>query len=114
MPARALLLLGVMMSSFHGACADDRGPDGSDASGNQSTTQAVCGDGVVESPEACDEGAENSDVAPDACRTDCTLPCWTPPRSPRSGPGSRIRYSIRVDGVFQPELVERLRSDLCG
>jgi cysteine-rich repeat protein len=34
----------------------------------------VCGDGLQESPEGCDEGAENSDVEPDACRTDCTVP----------------------------------------
>jgi len=35
---------------------------------------SVCGDGVQETPEACDDGAGNSDAMPDACRTDCTLP----------------------------------------
>src|SRR5262245_27249966 len=30
-----------------------------------------CGDGLVREPEACDDGAGNSDVAPDACRTSC-------------------------------------------
>jgi len=30
-----------------------------------------CGDGVVDSTEGCDDGALNSDVAPDACRTSC-------------------------------------------
>ena len=34
----------------------------------------VCGNGVVESAEACDDGAANSDTEADACRTDCTLP----------------------------------------
>lgn len=34
----------------------------------------VCGDGVIEGTEACDDGLENSDIAPDACRSDCTLP----------------------------------------
>ena len=36
---------------------------------------AVCGDGAVDPRclEACDDGAANSDTAPDACRTDCTL-----------------------------------------
>ena len=34
----------------------------------------VCGDGLQEPPEECDDGVGNSDVAPDACRTDCTLP----------------------------------------
>jgi cysteine-rich repeat protein len=30
-----------------------------------------CGNGVVEGSELCDEGADNSDTAPDACRSDC-------------------------------------------
>lgn len=34
----------------------------------------VCGDGNVDANEQCDDGAENSDTAADACRTDCTLP----------------------------------------
>jgi hypothetical protein len=33
-----------------------------------------CGDGVVQTPEACDDGEANSDLLPDACRTDCSLP----------------------------------------
>ena len=33
---------------------------------------AVCGDGVVEGAEACDEGDENSNTAPNGCREDCT------------------------------------------
>lgn len=43
------------------------GPDGNAPAG-------VCGNGVVEGEEACDNGADNSDSTPDACRTDCTLP----------------------------------------
>ena len=35
---------------------------------------AVCGDGVEQTGEACDEGDANSDEAPNACRTDCALP----------------------------------------
>lgn len=35
---------------------------------------ATCGDGVVQEPEECDDGAGNSDVTADACREDCTLP----------------------------------------
>lgn len=34
----------------------------------------VCGDGVVDPGEQCDDGEHNSDTTPDACRTDCTLP----------------------------------------
>ncbi len=33
-----------------------------------------CGNGVVEGAEACDEGVDNSDTQPDACRSDCALP----------------------------------------
>ena len=37
--------------------------------------KAICGDGVVRAGvEQCDEGAANSDIADDACRTDCTFP----------------------------------------
>jgi len=32
----------------------------------------VCGDGFHSVCELCDDGAANSDTAPDACRTDCT------------------------------------------
>jgi MYXO-CTERM domain-containing protein len=32
----------------------------------------VCGDGKITGVEECDDGAENSDVAADACRTDCS------------------------------------------
>jgi len=34
----------------------------------------VCGNGILESGEECDNGPANSDTTPDACRTDCTLP----------------------------------------
>ncbi len=33
---------------------------------------SVCGDGVVEQAEECDDGLDNSDTQPDACRTDCS------------------------------------------
>ena len=31
----------------------------------------VCGNGVVEINEECDDGAQNSDTVPEACRTNC-------------------------------------------
>ncbi|MDP6944895.1 MAG: lamin tail domain-containing protein, partial [Myxococcota bacterium] len=35
----------------------------------------LCGDGVLLTPlEVCDDGDANSDVVPDACRTDCSAP----------------------------------------
>ncbi len=33
-----------------------------------------CGDGVVDPGEQCDDGPENSDSLPGACRSDCSLP----------------------------------------
>ncbi|HYB98496.1 MAG TPA: DUF4215 domain-containing protein [Candidatus Limnocylindrales bacterium] len=37
-------------------------------------TDPVCGNGIPQEGEACDNGAANSDATPDACRTDCSLP----------------------------------------
>jgi len=34
----------------------------------------LCGNGTVDDGEACDEGDDNDDRVPNACRTDCTLP----------------------------------------
>jgi len=34
----------------------------------------VCGDGQIIGLEECDDGNDNSDTLPDACRTDCVLP----------------------------------------
>jgi cysteine-rich repeat protein len=57
------------------ACGDDPGPGNANANANQNTNLGpLCGDGVREDPEACDSGDENSDLAPDACRTNCVLP----------------------------------------
>lgn len=35
---------------------------------------SLCGDGVVGPGEECDDGAANSDAAPNACRSSCALP----------------------------------------
>ena len=32
-----------------------------------------CGNGIVESPETCDNGGSNSDITRDACRTNCRI-----------------------------------------
>ncbi|GEM_PF-1571820 len=37
-------------------------------------TLPTCGDGKLEGVEECDDGANNSDVGPNACRTNCILP----------------------------------------
>ncbi len=63
------------MFSFR--CSDPAPNDGdgdgdSDSDGDGEAGQ--CGDGVIEGDEACDDGENNSDELPDACRTDCTEP----------------------------------------
>ncbi len=40
----------------------------------QSIFGSVCGNGVPEDGEECDDGVANSDTTPDACRIDCTNP----------------------------------------
>jgi hypothetical protein len=55
----------------------------------------LCGNGVVEAPEGCDEGLGNSDLTPDACRSDC--------RAPRCG-----------DGVIDPGAGEQCEPPATG
>jgi len=44
------------------------------ASSSISSKKAVvCGDGVKEAKEQCDQGSQNSNTQPDACRTNCAL-----------------------------------------
>jgi cysteine-rich repeat protein len=52
-------------------CGDDDGAGNQNGNGNGNQAVPVCGNGLQELGETCDEGAENSDTAPDACRTDC-------------------------------------------
>ena len=56
------------------ACGDDN-PSGNQ-NGNQSNNnnaQALCGNGIMEGVEECDDGPGNSDTEKDACRTSCML-----------------------------------------
>jgi len=56
---------------------DPAGDDGpSDVEPDGDGPDERCGDGVVQSElgEECDDGDDNSDTDPDACRTDCVLP----------------------------------------
>ncbi len=51
------------------ACGDD-----DVTNDNQNDTPLpVCGNGVMETGEQCDDGAENSDLEADACRTNCRV-----------------------------------------
>jgi len=55
-----------------GEQCDDGNADNNDACSNNCTTG--CGNGIVNTGEQCDDGTNNSDTAPNACRTDCTRP----------------------------------------
>ncbi len=49
------------------ACGDDSGT-GND---NQNENHGVCGNGVLDPGEQCDDGVANSDTLPGACRSNC-------------------------------------------
>jgi hypothetical protein len=53
----------------------DREEGASDDVATETDAPPSCGDGVLDSGtgEQCDDGPDNSDTEPDACRTDCTL-----------------------------------------
>ena len=66
---RTALLLLLSLSG----CDDSATGQSSYAAGDP-WSQPGCGDGVVDEGEACDDGADNSDTTPDACRLNCQLP----------------------------------------
>ena len=71
MRCSAIILVGCVLVCAGpglGGCSDDA-QQTNDAGTNQN--QQLCGDGVLQSAEECDDGAANSDTDPDACRTDC-------------------------------------------
>ncbi|MCA9559944.1 MAG: hypothetical protein KC583_15460, partial [Myxococcales bacterium] len=72
-------------------CDDGNRADG-DGCRADCSAAGRCGDGVVQVllGETCDDGAGNSDVVPDACRTDC--------RRPRCGDGVLDRLEGCDDG----------------
>ncbi len=65
---RAVNSMGVCVDP-DGACNDDSLPDAC----RTDCRSAHCGDGVVDSGEACDDGQNNSAAPNAACRLDCTL-----------------------------------------
>lgn len=60
---------GVIDPSNDESC-DDGNTNNADGCTNNCT---ICGDGVLDEGEDCDDGEGNSDVLPDACRTDCSF-----------------------------------------
>ncbi|MFH2010871.1 MAG: hypothetical protein ABI333_30000 [bacterium] len=69
----SLLALAALLLT---ACGDDDGGN-DNVNGNvnndnaNTNTTGVCGDGVLNVGEECDDPAGNSDTAPNGCRTDC-------------------------------------------
>lgn len=60
----------VVIGLFVTGCGDD---DGGGNNQNNNTDPQICGDGVLQVGEECDDGWANSDTEPDACRTTCRL-----------------------------------------
>lgn len=69
------LIAGCLFSASAGCPSDTQGTaNNNDNNSNENQNSAgQCGDGVQDVGEACDDGSQNSDVLPDACRTDCRL-----------------------------------------
>jgi cysteine-rich repeat protein len=67
-----LIALMIVTGLAMGGCGDDDGGGTNNVNSNEN--QGVCGDGILDTGEACDDGAANSDSTPDACRTDCRSP----------------------------------------
>lgn len=65
---RWLTGLALLWFAFPAACGDD---DSSGNNTNQNNQAGLCGDGVLDTGEQCDDGTANSDTQSDACRTDC-------------------------------------------
>jgi cysteine-rich repeat protein len=67
---RWLLVLALALPLLSCDTQDD--PD--DDSDPDPDPDPICGDGVLDEGEECDDGEANSDTEPDACRTLCVLP----------------------------------------
>ncbi len=67
-------LCGCVIVVFWAAGCGDDGGDNTNNQNNGNTKQSICGDGILDPQEACDDGTQNSDTEPDRCRTDCRLP----------------------------------------
>jgi len=65
---RFFFLFLCLAAWFTLGCGDD-----DEGTNNNNQAHGVCGDGNQDPDEQCDDGAANSDVEPDACRTDCRL-----------------------------------------
>lgn len=57
-------------TSMSGSSADET----TSLTTSTTTNGSPCGNGVIDAPEECDDGSDNSDTEPNACRTNCRLP----------------------------------------
>ncbi len=57
-----------------GGPVDAAPPDAGSPDAGQMDAAVTCGDGVLDVNEQCDDGVNNSDTAPNACRNNCRLP----------------------------------------
>jgi len=74
---RALSIASFSMILLLAACGDDGGttdggPDTGTDGGGDGGGDAICGDGVIQTPEQCDDGNEDAD---DGCSLDCRVEC---------------------------------------
>jgi hypothetical protein len=71
----------------------------------------LCGDGKLEGTEECDDGANNSDTSPNACRTDCILPrCGDSVIDRREQCDSGVKNSDEIPGACRTNC----KSAYCG
>jgi len=54
-----------------GEVCDDGNTDSNDGCSSDCQVRDLCGDGILQADEECDDATANSDVTPDACRTNC-------------------------------------------
>jgi len=64
-------ILACLLVLLLAGCESEQPADDDTASDDDTDVAPGCGDGVLDADEECDDGAANSDVEPDACRTDC-------------------------------------------
>jgi cysteine-rich repeat protein len=73
-PENTMILISILCAL---SCHEDKTDLTSDTGSTNDTAvedTPFCGDNVVNEQEECDDGAENSDTSPNACRTNCSLP----------------------------------------
>ena len=62
----------ILCAALLGACGGDTTQGNNNQNDNDGgPPPAVCGNGILETGEQCDDGDDNSDSVVDACRTDC-------------------------------------------